>query len=698
MFAASPVAMALMMGDVYEDVNAAFCELLGYPREKLVGLNAYELIAPEDRAKVGQRHDARRRGGSAPEAYELTARRGDGTAIRIEIEPRVISPTETVIIARPLGERVRDRELLLALSELQTVVQRQRSLGAVLESTVLGLMRLGFNSSVVRLEGDHVTQQGYAATPELQAVMPRMPFPGAGGTDGTLEDVPVLKAALAEDRSIFLDDFAARLEERHRRKGLPPPDFGEHTAMVRALRLVIAPLKVGTETWGALMVVADKLRSNDAAAIALFASQVASAIDVAQTLAALERRNRTLEALQQVAMSGANLGVRPLCEQVLPIVEAATRSDAAALYLADERGGELVLTACTRPGRLSERYPRVPIVNSATGNTATKQRARAFSLEEWPSPSREDVRIEGFLQMGVIPLVVNSRLEGTINLSRKRDERFTEEELRSAEAVGAQVALQIERARLFEDLEGSYRELTVAQQELVKRERLAALGELSAVVAHEVRNPLGVIFNSVASLRRSTPATEEAQMLLRIVNEEAERLNRMVSDLLDFARPSEARFQPERLEPILVGAVEAAARALPTSNVEVRVEPNASVPSVPVDAELIRQAVVNLVVNAVQAMPRGGHVTLRTSRAQRAGTEVVRIDVADDGPGMPPEVAGQVFQPFFTTRAAGTGLGLAVVKRIADAHRADVSVETQPGGGATFSLFLPLSSAGRSQG
>ena len=183
--------------------------------------------------------------------------------------------------------------------------------------------------------------------------------------------------------------------------------------------------------------------------------------------------------------------------------------------------------------------------------------------------------------------------------------RFSAAEVERAAAIANQLAVAAENARLYEDLRRSYAELARAQRQLIQQERLAALGELSAVVAHEVRNPLGVIFNSLGSLRRLLRPSGDARMLLDIVGEEADRLNRIVGDLLDFARPSTPQLRPEPLERVVDEAV-AAALAQNPPGVEVRRETDDGLPPVPIDARLVRQAVLNVAVNAVQAMPRGG--------------------------------------------------------------------------------------------
>lgn len=228
-------------------------------------------------------------------------------------------------------------------------------------------------------------------------------------------------------------------------------------------------------------------------------------------------------------------------------------------------------------------------------------------------------------------------------------------------------------------------ELREAQAELVRRERLAALGEMSAVVAHEVRNPVAIIFNALASVKRHP---EEGEALLGIVHEEAERLKRMVSDLLEFARPQSLHFTRTSLEPVVAGAVEAvAATTSNASDIEVT---TTDLPPVLCDTQLVRQALVNLVTNALQA--RGRKRPVRVNGEVRG--ESVVLAVVDDGDGVPSESRSQIFQPFFTTRATGTGLGLRVVQRIAEAHGGRIVHLETPGGGATFELFLPIHGEG----
>jgi PAS domain S-box-containing protein len=232
--------------------------------------------------------------------------------------------------------------------------------------------------------------------------------------------------------------------------------------------------------------------------------------------------------------------------------------------------------------------------------------------------------------------------------------------------------------------------LATAQRENAHRERLAALGELAAVVAHEVRNPLGAIFNSLASLRRAQPAAEGSTALLGVIEEEASRINRIVVELLDFARPYELKLVDTSLEELASAALAGALRTHPTpEKVRVSTRMDPSIPTVKVDSELVELAVMNILVNALQAMPDGGDLQLSVQKVHTSEGHWAQVSVADTGRGIPEKLLARVFEPFFTTRATGTGLGLAIVKRIADGHGARVEVTSAPGQGTTFSLRFP---------
>lgn len=242
------------------------------------------------------------------------------------------------------------------------------------------------------------------------------------------------------------------------------------------------------------------------------------------------------------------------------------------------------------------------------------------------------------------------------------------------------------------ELRRSYNELRDAQEQLLRREQLATMGELSAVIAHEVRNPLAIIKNAVSGLHRPTLRETDRQVLLKILDEEADRLNRLVGDLLAYARPVTPQRQTVHIEDLVRGAVELARAAQQREHqltFDIALSDSHTIEG---DPDLLRQALVNVAENAIQAMPDGGTLTVRTQDAKLDATPAVAIAIRDTGEGMDTLVRSKATDPFFTTRPTGTGLGLAIVHRLVHSHGGKVQIESTYGSGTTVTIILPLRS------
>ena len=241
------------------------------------------------------------------------------------------------------------------------------------------------------------------------------------------------------------------------------------------------------------------------------------------------------------------------------------------------------------------------------------------------------------------------------------------------------------------ELRGAYDDLRAKQHRLVRKQQLAAVGELSAVIAHEVRNPLAVIKNAVSGLRRSTLAPPDRQTLLSILDEETSRLNRLMHDLLAYARPVLPQAHELEVKELVQRAVERAMGAAADAARGIEVVYDLQGPEhVFGDSELLRHALVNVLENAIQAMPRGGTLTVSSRAAELdEGRPGVAIGFRDTGEGMDAIVAEKARDPFFTTRPAGTGLGLAIVERVVRNHAGTVRIESEQGEGTEVILSLP---------
>jgi signal transduction histidine kinase len=585
--------------------------------------------------------------------------------------------------------------LLRALTETALEVQRARFVDELLAAAGAGLEKLGMQVAVVSMDEAGYWLRYLTAGPHLEQLktllLPasRQMLLGEGS----------FRTVTATEEPVRLTQLRASIAAFHLASGSPP-------APVDALALVpdvgaIAPLHVRHSQWGALVVMHDELREDDLAILRLFALQLGSAIEVSDGFERLERRTAELDLVHELAVSGPRTDSRAMCRRALETVCKTTQSDSGMLHRFDVDSGDYVLVgdAFGYEGRLVEDFRRFRI----DPENPLARSPLAAPAKDLPVGS-EVLQAEGIAHMAVVPLAIEGKPVGLLSLARSKDLAYGEADVRSAEILGVQMASLLERARLYDeanrlygDLKTSYDELARTQQELVRHERLAALGELAAVMAHEVRNPLGVIFNSLTTLKRLLRPTGDAEMLLNMVGEEADRLNRIVGDLLDFVRPYELVKKPMAVEPIIASAVDAAAQSMLNSNVRVLTEFPKELPAFPLDSHLLKQALVNLIVNAAQAMPKGGTVTVRATVESMGGVPWLTVRVRDEGVGLSPRATAKMFQPFFTTKATGTGLGLAVVKRIVDAHLGEVTAKgNDDGEGTTFTVRFPPTTETRS--
>lgn len=266
--------------------------------------------------------------------------------------------------------------------------------------------------------------------------------------------------------------------------------------------------------------------------------------------------------------------------------------------------------------------------------------------------------------------------------------------VKTAEIMSAKTELEKLNRSLEHRVEARTRELKSAQDELIKKERLAAIGQMSSVVGHEIRNPLAVINNSIyfiktklnaaAAANPSIPVEPKIAKHISIIESEIRQANGIIDEILGFARTRELNPKPMHLNSYL----EDLTMSFPVPpHIEMVKKFSPDNPVVNIDPDEMAQAIRNLIKNGIEVMPERGTITVR-SEVVDAG--MVRIDVEDTGCGMPKETADKIFAPFFTTKARGTGLGLAVVKKVADRHKGKVEVTSVVGQGTCFKMFIPL--------
>lgn len=296
---------------------------------------------------------------------------------------------------------------------------------------------------------------------------------------------------------------------------------------------------------------------------------------------------------------------------------------------------------------------------------------------------QEEAEINHLIEAGwvvVAPICLKEKLLGFIFLGKKRSGKdYTLEELELLEAFSNQTALAISRALI-------YRDMTLKDRQIMQAEKMAAIGELAAGIAHEIRNPLGIITGSAETVRKHRDRKIQNEMTDYIL-EESKRINGLIGTFLDFARPKEPKLVRCNLNEILEKTLLLLSPQAKTLGVEIRKEILQTIHPVFIDPDQMRQAFTNLGVNALEAMPEGG--ILHVAALENTKGEVM-LRFSDTGKGIPKEMQSKVFDPFFTTKEGGTGLGLSIVHRIITQHGGNISVEDKEGGGSIFTISLPL--------
>lgn len=223
------------------------------------------------------------------------------------------------------------------------------------------------------------------------------------------------------------------------------------------------------------------------------------------------------------------------------------------------------------------------------------------------------------------------------------------------------------------------------EEQLHRSERLAALGQLVSGIAHELRNPLGIIRATVQIMEKSVKEKKEVEEYTSIIKEQVDRQNRIIKELLDFARPSPPRMEPVNLNALLDSVLTFTGGYAKNKGVDLITEKQDNLPPVMADGEKIKQVMVNLILNGIQAIEKKGEMVIKT---YTRGDKVI-AEFTDTGPGIPREHLENIFNPFFTTKDTGTGLGLAISYQIMKMHHGAIEVESSEGKGSTFRMILP---------
>ena len=454
------------------------------------------------------------------------------------------------------------------------------------------------------------------------------------------------------------------------------------------------PLEVDGQVRGVLNVDSDRLNAfslEDQQLLEELAVQAAKVIHNTWLYEQLRLKARLFESLVNVGQTiNSTLNVDDALKVITREACQLMAGKMCALLLLDENREWLDLRASYGAGKAYTRRPRLSVGESLLGIVV--RRKKPIQIENVQTSSRyqnvDVARSEGLISLLGVPLVFGGQAIGTLSVYTGRPHVFSNEEIRILSALADLSAIAIEKARLYE-------RIVDVEEQLRQNEKLSALGLLAAEVAHEIRNPLTVMKMLYHSLDLKFPRGDPRAKDAEIMGEKMEHLDKIVEQILDFARTTEPEFVPVNLNELVEELGLLTRHKLTQHSIRLvhRLEPD--LPPVMADATQLEQAFLNLILNAVEAMPTGGKLTIvsRVGSWPEGGQKPahVVVEFKDTGQGMTREQRASAFTSLFqTTKQKGSGLGLAIVARIIEAHRGRTEVKSSTGRGTTVSITLPL--------
>jgi signal transduction histidine kinase len=457
------------------------------------------------------------------------------------------------------------------------------------------------------------------------------------------------------------------------------------------------PLEVRGQVRGVLNVDADRLEAfsdSDLDLLESLAAQAARVIDHTWLYQQVRQKARLLETLVAVgqtinSMLNLDDALQGITREACLLMEARVCS----LLLLDENGAWLDLRAHFGAGPAYLNRPRLSVEDSLVG-AVVRRRKPVQELNVQTSSryaSVEVARQEHLVSLLSVPLLYAGKAIGALNVYKGQVYTFSDDEVRILSAFAELSALALEKARLYE-------RVVDLEERLRQTEKLSALGLLAAEVAHEVRNPLAVLKMLYHSLDLRYPPEDPRARDAELMGEKMDHLNRIVERILDFARGAEPQLAPVNLNELISDLALLTRHKLKQQNVELERRLASDLPLVVADATQLEQAFLNLTLNAVEAMPGGGRLTivtrpLRAPRRSAAPTHAA-VEFRDTGQGMSDEAQRRVQGGLLlaSSKQGGTGLGLAIVRRVIETHRGRLRIKSRPGQGTTIGLTLPVRS------
>ena len=294
----------------------------------------------------------------------------------------------------------------------------------------------------------------------------------------------------------------------------------------------------------------------------------------------------------------------------------------------------------------------------------------------------KEAEAEGIQMIMDLPLSIANDVFGILRIYFSEPRKFSEDELKFIIAIAEQCSCALGKARLIEAHELKYHQLAL------QTEKLSALGRMAAGIAHEINNPLAGILLYSSNMVKKVPDNTPLKEGLDIIIHETIRCRKIIQELLDFSRGREPQKLPTNINSIIEKTLNILENEFKINRVKLHKDLARNMPKTMLDGNQIEQVFINLIINSIQALPREGMISIRSSVNNEQ--EIVRVEISDNGPGIEGEALDKIFEPFFSTKAKGTGLGLSVSYGIIHNHQGQIRVDSTPGDGTKFLIDIPL--------
>ncbi len=652
-------------------VNAQAEHLFGYMRAEMIG-QPVEFLLPSrltgihEQHRAGYMHEPRTRPMGV--GMELLARRSDGTEVAVEVS---LSPLHT-------------EHGLLVTSVIRDVTERKRAEHALAHQAAMlreqaNLLDLAHDMIIVRDLERRITfwnrgaeaMYGWSRDEALGCVSDALLQTETHDSLATI-DAALVEHGFWEGEQIHTRRDGSRLIVASRQV-VQRGEQGRPTTILEINTDITEQKRAGSELERQVL-----LRTAHLRALLTFSTELLPVRHLDDVL---------LHALQHA-------------------LTLAPEAHRAALYVADRDSTALALRA--QVGYASPPHSTLPIDTTLVRTVAHRRGTYlVYARDDAAHPGMRDAVPPTYgltsadsTALAVVPLLAQDALAGVLVLVREHNTGpFLSEALQTLEGIAsiAAAAIQAEQSReeasflstqlaRAEELHRTMTErLSVAEASVLQTARLAAVGQLAASVAHEINNPLYATRNALYLIHEELPPELRDTPYLIMAQEQLARIARITERMRDFYRPARGELAQQNLNDLIEGTLALVGLDMRYDAIELKFSPAAELPTLLCNSDQLRQVFLNLILNAMEAMPQGGILNIRTA----AGSSVVLIEISDTGIGIPDEVREHLFEPFFTTKSTGTGLGLSISAHIVTQHGGQITVDSTPGHGTTFRITLP---------